>query len=79
MMCKYSNFLSCIFIKNFWILKKRYSVSFRGCSNLNVKILVIGLGECNNLFFSVFFRYTRSLKQKYHIFKNCHKLCAKPS
>ena len=45
------------------------------------KSQVIGLGECTNLFvlFSSFSRYTRSLKQKYYIFKNCHKICAKPS
>ena len=34
--------------------KRRYSVSLRDCSSLNVKISVIGLGEFNNLFFSVF-------------------------
>ena len=30
--------------------KRRYSVSLRDCSSLNVKISVIGLGEFNNLF-----------------------------
>ena len=59
--------------------KKRYSVSLRDCFSLNVNISVIGLEEFNNLFSHFFFRYTRILKQKYDLFKNCHKICAKPS
>ena len=35
-------------------LKRRYSVSLRDCSGLNVKISVIGLGECSNLFSQFF-------------------------
>ena len=36
--------------RNFGCKDKRYSMSLRGCSSLNVKISVIGLGEFNNRF-----------------------------
>ena len=36
-----------------------FSMSLRGCSSLNVKTSIIGLGEFNNIFFS----HLRSLKK----------------
>ena len=58
--------------------KRRYSVSLRDCSSLNLKISVIGLGELNNLFSQFFPEHPVSLK-KHYIFKNCREVCAKPS
>ena len=73
----FKNSIKCIY-QDILDAKRRYSVSLRDCFSLNVKISVIGLEEFNNPF-SQFSRYTQLLKQKYYIFKICHKVCGKPS
>ena len=51
LLCIYSNILSCIVYQERLDAKIGvFSMSLRGCSSLNVKISVTGLGEFNNIF-----------------------------